>query len=591
MKEFFKKIEKWNTKYMIAILIVLIVMVSALGYYLKTQEEPKDVSYVKFEKWVEQDKVKEVYINLNSPTFTFKLNDKNLYQTDNPKEESFKKYLLVNKIKVSELDSKKKVIIINTITFVIRFALIVLILIYIFDKVTRNMGKMDSMKTDESISTVKFDKVAGNEEAKEEMQYLVEFLKNPKKYTDKGAKLPKGVVFHGPPGTGKTLLAKAIAGEADVPYFSISGSDFVEMYVGLGAKRVRELFKTARKNAPCIIFIDEIDAVGTKRGNGNDSEKDQTINALLNELDGFNGSEGIIVITATNRLDTLDDALIRPGRFDKHIAVKLPDKKDRISILKVYAQNKKMAKEISFDELAKLTIGFSGAGLESLMNEATILSVTRNHNVITQEDIDDAYFKIVMQGHKKKNQKDRKNEELELVAWHEAGHALVARMLAKKEVPKVTIISSTSGAGGVTFITPNSNPFPTKVDMMNEIKVLYAGRIAELLLKDGNDLLITTGASGDIEQSTNIINHYITQYGMSEKFGMVNPSNLNISLENEILDEALKISKQLYQETLTFMKKHKEALKLVATALLEKETLTEDELDNILNEYKNNSMS
>lgn len=590
MKEFFKKIEKLNTKYMIAILIVLIAVVSSLGYYLKTHEEPKDVSYVKFEKWVEQDKVKEVYINLNSPTFTFKLNNKKLYQTDNPKEESFKKYLLVNKIKVAELDSNTKLVIINTISFVIRFALIALILLYIMDKLTRNMGKMDSMKTDEQIPTVKFDKVAGNEEAKEEMQYLVEFLKNPKKYTDKGAKLPKGVVFHGPPGTGKTLLAKAIAGEAEVPFFSISGSDFVEMYVGLGAKRVRELFKTARKNSPCIIFIDEIDAVGTKRGIGNDSEKDQTINALLNDLDGFNGSEGIIVITATNRLDTLDDALIRPGRFDKHIAVKLPDKKDRIEILKVYARNKKMADDISFDELAKLTIGFSGAGLESLINEATILSVTRNHNVITQQDIDDAYFKIVMQGHKKKNQKDRKKDELELVAWHEAGHALVAKLLANQEVPKVTIISSTSGAGGVTFITPNSNPFPSKIDMMNEVKILYAGRIAEFILR-GNELMITTGASSDIEQSTAIINDYITKYGMSEKFGLINPTNLNIQPENAILDEAVMISKQLYEETLTFMKKHKEALKLIATALLEKETLTEEELDTILDKYKNNSMS
>ncbi|PLS19182.1 ATP-dependent zinc metalloprotease FtsH [Bacillus sp. M6-12] len=588
MKDFWEKVKGWYEKRKKVLpFILILLLVSGVTYYVQKPEKPKDISYKEFTQMVEKDKVKEVTINLKSPTFTFEGKDKETYKTDNPKDEEFKKYLLENEVKVEEVSTDKPNVLLDMFLFVFRIIILVIVFKIIMDMMSNSKG-VGHEETKETVPKVKFNEIAGNEEAKEEMQFLVEFLKNPKKYSDMGAKLPKGVVFYGPPGTGKTLTAKAIAGEAGVPFFSISGSDFVEMYVGLGAKRVRDLFKKARKKAPCIIFIDEIDAVGTKRGNDSNSEKDQTINALLNELDGFNGSEGVIVITATNRIEDLDNALIRPGRFDKHIAINLPDQRDRAEILKVHARSKKIAEDVDFNELAKLTIGFAGAGLEALINEATILAVTRNHTEVTKEDVDDAYFKMVMKGHKKKNQEDRKDDELELVAWHEAGHALVAKLLAHNEVPKVTIISSTSGAGGVTFITPKKMGLYSKQEIKNNIKTLYAGRIAEYLLL-GDEEKITTGASNDIERATEQIKGMIDYYGMSETFGMIQVSALGG--QKEILKEASSISKTLYEETLEFMKKHHSLLGKIAVALLEKETLSEEELDTIIAQYQEDSMS
>lgn len=586
MKESWEKVKEWvikRKKVLPFILILLLVSIST--YYIQRPDEPKEISFAKFSKMVKEHEVKSVDINLHSPTFTFKDKKKKEYITDNPKDEGFKKYLLTNEIKVTENTNESNVWV-DTLSFSFRM-IVFLGLFVIFMRMYNKKGEVKE-ESEESIPKIKFKDIAGNEEAKEEMMFMVDFLKNPKRFSEMGAKLPKGVVFYGPPGTGKTLTAKAIAGEAGVPFFSVSGSDFVEMYVGLGAKRVRTLFKNARKKSPCIIFIDEIDAVGTKRGSDENSEKDQTINALLKELDGFTGSEGVIVITATNRIEDLDTALIRPGRFDKHIAINLPEQKDRVEILKVHARNKKMASDVNFDELSKLTIGFSGAGLEALINEATMLAVTRNHTEVTQEDIDDAYFKLVMKGHKKKNQKDRNNEELELVAWHEAGHALIAKLLMKNEVPKVSIVASTSGAGGVTFVTPKKMGLYSKEEIMNQIKMLYGGRIAEyLLLKDEDK--ITTGASQDIKQATEKISGMINHFGMSDKFGMIDVSA--IGSKEDVLEEATKISKTLYQETLLYMKEHETLLKEIAISLLEKESLTEEELDTIIEHYQENSMS
>ena len=349
------------------------------------------------------------------------------------------------------------------------------------------------------------------------------------------------------------------------------------MYVGLGAKRVRELFEDARKKAPCIVFIDEIDAIGTHRGAyGGNSEKDQTINALLAELDGFSQRESIVVIAATNRIEDLDPALIRPGRFDKHIAVNLPDYEDRLEILKIYAKDKKLADDVDLEELAKLTIGFSGAGLEALMNEAAIIAVNKGADKIRKEDIDDAYFKMVVKGHKKENRNTNK-KEIELIAYHEAGHALCAKLLTDNSVPKVTIIPSTSGYGGVTFNIPNKMGLLTKKEILNNIKVLYAGRAAEYILR-GNEEEVTTGAVQDIKQATDYIKRYFSEFGKREKFGM-----LEIQDEKIITEEAIKFSKQLYNATLELLIENKDKLEKIAEELIIKETLSEEDLDRIIN--------
>jgi cell division protease FtsH len=431
-------------------------------------------------------------------------------------------------------------------------------------------------------SNVKFADIAANNESKQDMINLVSFLKTPKKYIEAGATMPKGVIFYGPPGTGKTLMAKAIAGEAGVPFFSMSGSDFVEMYVGVGAKRVRELFKEAKKNAPCVVFIDEIDAVGGKRGYGNsNSEREQTINALLNEMDGFNGSEGILVIAATNRIEMLDDALVRPGRFDKHIAIELPDLKGRLEILQLHSKNKKFADDVNLEQLAKTTIGFAGSDLKTLLNEATIIAVDNGHDFITNEDIDKAFYQMVMKGHVKKDTENRKEDEVKLVAWHEAGHAVAAKLLTNNSVPKVTIIPSTSGAGGATFITPDKMGLHSKKDIVNDIKINYAGRIAEYLLL-GDEEMITTGASSDIKQATKNIRAMIESYGMTDSFGLLNLKDFEYVDSKLIVEEAQKMSKTIYQETLDLLTKNKHLVQAVAEALIEKETIEEEELDQIL---------
>lgn len=451
------------------------------------------------------------------------------------------------------------------------------------NKVEARQGAVGVVRDESEGFQVKttFKDVAGHKDTKKDLAFLINFMKNPEKYSEMGARMPKGVIFYGSPGNGKTLLAKAIAGEAGVNFISTSGSDFVEMYVGVGARRIRDLFNKAKKSAPCIVFIDEIDAVGVKRGSGNNSEKDQTINQLLVELDGFSSSDGVVVIAATNRLDMLDSALLRPGRFDRHIAIPMPDHNDRLELLQLHSKNKKIDPSLSLEDLAKTTIGFSGADLENLLNEAAIIAVNEGKETITMNEIDEAQFKILMKGYKKKN--DKTDESLRIIAYHEAGHALCAKLLTDKSVSKVTCVGSTSGAGGVTFITPNKMGLHTKEDLKNEIKISYGGRVAEYLLTKNMEK-ITTGASQDIAQATNNIIKMINDFGMSDEIGMINLSAFSNSGEREILEEAKILSKELYSETLELLSKNFHLLEKIAEELIIKETLLEEDLDRIIKE-------
>lgn len=564
-------------KIIIGIILAILLIASTVPFIFKyiKSKEPKEVKYTEFLEMIETANVKEVQIDFLKPKFTFEDNDKNIYITDNPRTEDFKEILLTKDIDVFETSQKSAIL--NTfLSMVTPILSMVLMLLFLRTVLDKTMGGDEIKHTAEDVN-VSFKDIAGNEEAKEDMKFLVEFLKEPKKYTSMGARLPKGVILYGAPGTGKTLTAKAIAGEAHVPFFNVTGSDFVEMYAGLGAKRVRDLFKEAKKNAPCIIFIDEIDALGTSRGTDNHSEKDQTINALLSEMDGFNTSEGVIVMAATNRVEDLDRALIRPGRFDRHIAIELPDYEDRLSILKLHASNKPISEDVNFEDLAKMTIGFSGAGLASLLNEATILAVNRNSNLVELTDIDEAHFKMVVKGNKKKNY-DRSDNETKLVAFHEGGHALLGKLLTDNDIPKVTIIPSTSGVGGATFNIPKKMHLLSKKDIINEIIVLYGGRAAEEILM-GNKDDITTGASNDIERATELIYMYHNNYGMSEKYGMINISKIE---DPKILDDAVKMSNSLYEKAFNTLKENYDKLEKIAEALVENETITGEELDKLI---------
>lgn len=562
-------------------MLASIIFVNYFSHKLINKSVTK-ISYTEFLEKVKKNEVKKVMLDINAPTIVFEDIKENLYKTDNPREEGFKAYLLKEGVEVSE-NSKSYVA--DLVFMLIRFAIFYGIIFYFMKASVDKIGA--SSKVEEpssSVPDIKFDDIGGYREVKEDMKFLISFLKDPKQYKEMGAKLPKGVIFYGPPGNGKTLLVKAMAGEANVPVFTVSGSDFVEMYVGVGAKRVRTLFANARKNAPCIIFIDEIDAVGGSRGSFSaHSENIQTINALLSELDGFNGAEGVLVIGATNRIEDLDEALIRPGRFDKHIGIGMPEFEDRKAILEIYMKDKNFEEGVTSNDLAKMTIGFSGSGLFSFINESAIIAVNKKHDVIHKNDIDDAYYKILMAGSKKRS-KDRKKEEIELIAWHEAGHALAAKLYTKREVPKISIVPSSSGAGGVTFVLPDKMGLHTKDDLINDIRIAYGGRVAEYVLtKDANK--VTTGASNDIKEATKTVKDMISIYGMSSEYGMLNLQVLSNSYEDLIIKEVKNFSNLTYTEVLESLSKHEELLREIAGTLIEKETIEEDELDKIIEDY------
>ena len=454
-------------------------------------------------------------------------------------------------------------------------------------------------KLNDSNNKTTFKDVAGLTEEKEEVSELIDFLKNPKKFQNMGARIPKGVLLVGPPGTGKTLLAKAVAGEANVPFYYISGSDFVELFVGVGASRVRDMFKQAKQNAPCLVFIDEIDAVGRQRGTGlggGHDEREQTLNQLLTEMDGFGANEGIIIIAATNRADVLDPALLRPGRFDRQVTVNLPDVKGREEILKVHARNKKFARNIKLSNIAKRTVGFSGADLENLLNEAALLAVRRNKEVITMGEVDEAQDRVLM-GPAKKSHKYTEKER-KLVAYHEAGHAVVGiKLEGANEVQKITIIPR-GMAGGYNLMLPKEETyFSTKKELLESISGLLGGRVTEEIMFHE----VTTGAHNDFEKATKIARAMVTEYGMSDLgpiqleqqeggvfLGRDYNKSRNFSNEvaHEIDLEMRKIVNECYKKTEKIIKENEDLLTLIANALLEYETLTKEQIDYLVEHGK-----
>ena len=455
-----------------------------------------------------------------------------------------------------------------------------------------NFGKSKARLTNESGVTL--NDVAGLQEEKEDLEEIIDFLKDPGKFTRLGARIPKGVLLEGAPGTGKTLLAKAVAGEAGVPFFSISGSDFVEMFVGVGASRVRDMFDEAKKNSPCIVFIDEIDAVARRRGTGlggSHDEREQTLNQLLVEMDGFGVNEGIIVMAATNRVDVLDPAILRPGRFDRKISVGRPDIKGREDILKVHSKDKPLSEDVDLKEIARTTAGFSGADLENLMNEAAIGAARADRNYITQSDIKEAFIKVGI-GKEKKSHVIT-DEEKRITAFHESGHAILFHELPKVgRVYTISIIPTGMGAGGYTMQLPEKDEmYMTKGRMLQEIMVSLGGRIAEELVLDD----ITTGASADIRQATNIARHMVMRYGMSEKIGTINYEQetddvflgYDLGHENkhseyisgEIDKEVKRIVAECYDEAKKIVKAHEDVLFRSAELLMEKEKITGEEFD------------
>lgn len=518
-------------------------------------------------------------------------------------EEVMTQIMTVNNDKGFKIETSKDP---ESSTFLLFLANILPILILgggAFYLITRQMGSANKSmdfgrsraKLNEDKNTVTFAEVAGLDEEKEEVAELIDFLQNPKRFQKLGARIPKGVLLVGPPGTGKTLLARAVAGEAKVPFYYISGSDFVELFVGVGASRVRDMFKQAKHNAPCLIFIDEIDAVGRQRGaglGGGHDEREQTLNQLLTEMDGFGANEGIIVIAATNRPDVLDPALLRPGRFDRQVTVSLPDVKGREEILQVHARGKIFSKNVSLKNVAKRTVGFSGAELENLLNESALLAVRRNKNAITMEEIDEAHDRVLM-GPAKKSHKYT-DKEKKVVAFHEAGHAVIGLCLdGANEVQKITIVPR-GAAGGYNLMLPKEeNYLSTKTELLDRITGLLAGRVAEELVFNE----ITTGAHNDFEKATKIARAMVTEYGMSDlgpvQFEHQDSSsvflgrdynksrNFSSQVAFEIDQEQRKIINECYEKTKKILSENKSLLNTIANALLENETLTKEQIDYI----------
>ena len=466
-----------------------------------------------------------------------------------------------------------------------------------------NFGKSRAKLSTEDNKT-RFDDVAGLKEEKEDLQEIVDFLKNPKKYTDVGARIPKGVILVGPPGTGKTLIAKAVAGEAGVPFFSASGSEFVEMFVGVGASRVRDLFEEAKKNAPCIVFIDEIDAVGRKRGSGmggGHDEREQTLNQLLVDMDGFGVNEGIIVLAATNRVDILDPAILRPGRFDRKVMVGSPDVEGRRQILKVHSKNKPLGDDVDLDEVAKTTAGFTGADLENLMNESAISAAKDDRAFITNSDVKEAFLKVGV-GTEKKS-KVVSDKEKKITAWHEAGHAILFHVLPDMDpVYTVSIIPTGMGAAGYTMPLPESDEmFNTKGKMRQEIMVALGGRIAEAIVFDD----ITTGASSDIKKATATARKMITKYGMSDEVGVIcydddeevfigrdfgHTRSYSENVASKIDSETKKIIDECYKEAEKIILENREVLDRVANLLIEKEKIGREEFEACFGTFSQNTL-
>ncbi len=591
MNPFYKNLALW--------LVITLMMVMLYNLFNQQQRPETDIGYTEFLAMVDSERIAEVVIQ-GQELFVTDIN-RNRFKVFAPQDTDLIKILRQKDVAINAKPPAESPWYISVL--VSWLPMIVLIGIWIFfmkqmqagGGKALSFGKSRARLQSDSSAKVTFDDVAGIEEAKEELGEIIEFLKEPKKFTRLGGRIPKGVLLMGPPGTGKTLLARAIAGEADVPFFSISGSDFVEMFVGVGASRVRDLFVQGKKNAPCIIFIDELDAVGRHRGaglGGGHDEREQTLNQLLVEMDGFESNEGVIMISATNRPDVLDPALLRPGRFDRQIVVSLPDIKGREEILKVHMKKTPIAPDVDPLVLAKGTPGFSGADLENLVNEGALLAAKRNKEKVDMSDLEDAKDKVYM-GLERKS-KVVKDEDRKITAYHEGGHALVARLLPNTDqVNKITIIPR-GRAAGITWFLPEERDFKFKDQLENELSVAFGGRVAEELVFNR----ITTGASNDIKQATNIAQKMIRSWGMSEALGPLSyaKDEEQIFLGREIAqhrdyseetakkidEEVNKLIKKCYDQAKNTLNENIDILHQLAELLLEKETVKGDELDNLI---------
>ena len=589
-------------------LFLFLVMLGLLYFFNMSRHEVHQFTYDEFITNMEEEKIEEITIVPRSGAGVYEIEGK--LEGYGQYETFYLKVPLSNEVIARILDAEEanefKITTVSdpdSNTFVLFLLNILPMLIILgagFYFVTKQMGSANKSmdfgrsraKLNEQNNKVTFKDVAGLDEEKEEVAELIDFLKNPKKFQKLGARIPKGVLLVGPPGTGKTLLARAVAGEANVPFYYISGSEFVELFVGVGASRVRDMFKQAKHNAPCLIFIDEIDAVGRQRGaglGGGHDEREQTLNQLLTEMDGFGANEGIIIIAATNRPDVLDPALLRPGRFDRQVQVNLPDAKGREEILGVHARGKTFAKNVSLKNIAQRTVGFSGADLENLLNEAALLAVRRNKENITMAEIDEAHDRVLM-GPAKKSKKYTENDK-KLVAYHEAGHAVLGIKLdGANDVQKITIIPR-GYAGGYTMMLPKEERFTaTKQELLERITGLLGGRVAEELVFNE----VTTGAHNDFEQATKIVRAMVTEYGMSslgplqleQNEGSVflgrdyNKSrNFSSQVAYEIDQEMRKIMDECYKNAEKIIKENRDLLDLIADTLITKETLTKEEID------------
>ena len=607
--------KKEMKKGLVPYLFMILIMLGIFYAFNVMNQDVNNLTYTEFIKELNEGTIEKMYITPRGSAQTYEITgtlegykENESFFTRLPmSEQVMKKIVEASEVQKFKLEAKNDpesssllLILINVVPFVV---LIGLAFLFLNKQMAGNKNSLDFGKSkarlNDSNNKVTFKDVAGLKEEKEEVEELIDFLKNPKKFQKLGARIPKGVLLVGPPGTGKTLLARAVAGEANVPFYFISGSDFVELFVGVGASRVRDMFQQAKRNAPCLIFIDEIDAVGRQRGTGlggGHDEREQTLNQLLTEMDGFGANEGIIIIAATNRPDVLDPALLRPGRFDRQVTVNLPDVRGREEILGVHAANKKLAEGITLKNLAKRTPGFSGADLENLLNEAALLAVRRNKDKITMSEIDEATDRVLM-GPAKASHKYSENDR-KLVAYHEAGHAVIGLKLDNANVvQKVTIIPR-GAAGGYNMMVPSEEKLcSTKTDLLEQITGLLGGRTAEEIVFGE----ITTGAHNDFEKATKIARAMVTEYGMSDlgplqlerQEGSVflgrdynKSQHFSNEVANEIDMEMRKIINNCHKQATEIIKKNKDLLKLIAEALLEYETLTKEQIDYLVENGK-----
>ncbi len=588
------------TKNIVLYLLIIAAFVIAIDAFSGQSANKSELSYTGFIQQVQQKKVESVTIT-NDHGIKGKLKNGTEFNSYAPSDETLIKTLQDNGVEITAAPPEQPAWWMSLLGSAIPIIILVVLFFFIMQQTqggggrVMNFGKSRAKLMGEGNVKVSFKDVAGAEEAKQELEEVVEFLKDPGKFTTIGAKIPKGVLLAGPPGTGKTLLAKAVAGEAGGPFFTISGSDFVEMFVGVGASRVRDLFTQAKKNAPCIIFIDEIDAVGRQRGaglGGGHDEREQTLNQLLVEMDGFGANEGIITIAATNRPDILDPALLRPGRFDRQVIVGRPDLRGREAILKVHARNKPLADDVDLKTIAKKTPGFTGADLNNLLNEAALLAARLNKKVITMAEVEEASEKVSMGPERRSHivsEKDRK-----LTAYHESGHAIVAHLLPHADpVHKVTIIPR-GAAGGYTMMLPTEEQnYKTKSQLLADIRVALGGRIAEALILDE----ISTGASGDLQSVTNTARAMVTRWGMSDELGPIvfgeqqeqvflgknlgHERNYSEEIAAKIDSEIHRIVEEAYKDVTKLLSENEKFLHDMANALLEEETIDAKAVDNL----------